>query len=58
MQPISMSQNTSRFELTQKYTSQFIFGMRPYILGSFDVEDDGNCGYRVAASIMGFGRRS
>nr|XP_011468454.1 PREDICTED: uncharacterized protein LOC101301896 [Fragaria vesca subsp. vesca] len=56
--PISMSQNTSRFKLTQKYTSQFIVGMRHYILGSFDVEDDGNCGYRVVASIMGFGRRS
>ncbi|XP_024190255.1 uncharacterized protein LOC112194241 [Rosa chinensis] len=56
-QPICVTQSTSPFELTQKYTVQFVFGMRPYILGSFDVESDGNCGYRVVASAMGFGRR-
>lgn len=53
-----MSQSTSQFDLTQKYTSQFIFGMRQYITGSFDVESDGNCGYRVVSLAMGFGRRS
>lgn len=36
---------------------QFIFGMRPYIIGSMDVEDDGNCGFRVVAAAMSFGRK-
>nr|XP_011463603.1 PREDICTED: protein FAR1-RELATED SEQUENCE 2-like [Fragaria vesca subsp. vesca] len=46
-----------RFEITQKYSMQYIFGMRPYITGSMDVEDDGNCDFRVVAAAMGFGRK-
>ncbi|XP_062010559.1 uncharacterized protein LOC133726936 [Rosa rugosa] len=46
-----------RFEVTQKYTGQFIFGMRQYITGSMDVEADGNCGFRVVAAALGFGRK-
>ncbi|XP_040374064.1 uncharacterized protein LOC112197200 [Rosa chinensis] len=52
-----LAQKDMRFELTQKYTTQFIFGMRPYIIGSMDVENDGNCGFRVVASALGFGRK-
>ncbi|XP_040361626.1 uncharacterized protein LOC112203005 [Rosa chinensis] len=52
------SPEDTRFALTNKYNLQFRVGMQPYIVGAYDVESDGNCGYRVVASAMGFGRKS
>ncbi|XP_062012413.1 uncharacterized protein LOC133728965 [Rosa rugosa] len=52
------SPEDTRFALTNKYNLQFRVGMQPYIVGACDVESDGNCGYRVVASAMGFGRKS
>ncbi|XP_061990742.1 uncharacterized protein LOC133709124 [Rosa rugosa] len=52
------SPKDSTFALTTKYNCQFRVGIQPYIIGAYDVESDGNCGYRVVASAMGFGRKS